>query len=69
MPQEISDARKVQLRRMAMGCDPLKLREEIDLRRRNKVLFLDAIGKEDETIAEYEFMIAVREAQAAASGG
>jgi hypothetical protein len=54
---------------MALGCDLQKLREEIALRGRNKLLFLEAIEKEDVTIAEYEFMIAAREAQAAAPGG
>ena len=69
MPQGISDARKIQLRRMAAGCDLQKLREEIDLRRRNKILFLEAIDKEDGTIAEYEYMIAALEEQAAVPGG
>jgi hypothetical protein len=61
-PSEIGDARKKVLRAMARDCNLQKLKEEISMRERNKLLFLDAIEKEDVTIAEYEFMIAVREA-------
>lgn len=61
MPQGISDARKSVLRAIARGCDLQKLKDEIVLRERNKALFRRAIDQEDMTIAEYRFMIEVKE--------
>lgn len=64
MTLEISEARKVILRRMAKDCDLPKLKAEITLREQNKKLFAAAIDKEDVAIEEYRYMILVREAGA-----
>jgi len=58
---EISDARKVILRAMALDCDLEKLKSEIILRQHSMKIFQEAIEKEKVSIAEYEYMIAVRE--------
>jgi len=58
----ISEARKAVLRVMARGCNLQKLKDEIVLREKNKLLFQNAIDQEDATISEYRFMIEVKEA-------
>ena len=63
MGVEISEERKVILRAMAGDCDLQKLKDEIAVHRGNIGNFRVAIQQEFVTIAEYEYMIAVREAR------
>lgn len=62
MAVPIPDLRKKVLQAMARDCDVGKLQDEIKIHERNISNFQEAIAREEQTIAEYEYMIVVREA-------